>query len=62
VNRESLSDTRYEGSWVNDLREGRGVQHWINGDKYVGDWKKSEKGRLWRILLELKNYLKSSKE
>jgi len=27
---------RYEGTWLNDEREGRGVFFYVNGDKYEG--------------------------
>ena len=30
---------RYEGDWKNDLRDGKGIEYWNNGNKYDGDWK-----------------------
>jgi hypothetical protein len=40
----------YEGDWVNDRKEGRGVNLWSNGRRYEGQWKNDEmhgEGR-WR--------------
>ena len=31
-------DGRYEGDFKNDLREGKGLFLWNNGDKFEGDW------------------------
>ena len=29
---------KYEGDWVADKREGKGVMTWPEGAKYEGDW------------------------
>ena len=33
---------KYEGFWLKDLREGKGIMHWPNGDKYNGFWKEDK--------------------
>ncbi len=30
---------KYQGMWVNDLREGEGVLNFATGDSYYGSWK-----------------------
>ena len=30
--------SRYEGSWVDDQRNGHGVYRYANGDTFEGDW------------------------
>ena len=30
---------KYEGEFVNDKREGKGIFYWENGEKYTGEWK-----------------------
>lgn len=30
---------KYQGSFVNDKREGHGTFSWTDGRKYVGEWK-----------------------
>ena len=30
----------YEGAYINDKREGKGVYIWSDGKKYEGQWKK----------------------
>jgi len=30
---------KYQGSFVNDKREGYGTFSWTDGRKYVGEWK-----------------------
>lgn len=34
---------KYEGSWVNDKREGQGIYLWENGDKYEGNFHENER-------------------
>lgn len=34
-----MDGSKYEGSWVEDLREGYGVYQYANGDRYEGEWK-----------------------
>lgn len=34
-----VDSSKYEGEVVNDKRNGKGIYHYSNGDKYVGDWK-----------------------
>lgn len=34
---------RYEGSWVNGVRDGYGVFYYANGSKYEGYWKDNMK-------------------
>lgn len=34
-----VDGSKYEGEVVNEKRNGRGIYHYSNGDKYVGDWK-----------------------
>ena len=29
---------KYEGEWLNNLREGRGMQLWVDGSLYEGWW------------------------
>jgi hypothetical protein len=31
--------SKYEGSWKNDRKEGKGTFVWNDGCKYEGDWK-----------------------
>ena len=33
----------YDGSWVDNLKHGKGVFAYENGDKYSGDWKNGKK-------------------
>ena len=33
------NDSIYEGDWLKDLKNGYGIQNWINGAKYDGYWK-----------------------
>merc|ERR1712167_126525 len=35
---ESERLDNFEGAWCKDLRSGKGIQVWGNGDKYDGDW------------------------
>ena len=35
--------SRYEGSWVEDQRNGHGVYRFANGDTYEGDWYEHKK-------------------
>ena len=32
-------DGKYEGEFLNDVREGRGIMYWFDGVKYEGAWK-----------------------
>lgn len=32
----------YEGSWLNNLKHGRGRQVFANGDVYTGEWKEGK--------------------
>jgi hypothetical protein len=34
---------RYDGDWVNDMKEGRGVLLKANRDEYEGSWKNDKK-------------------
>lgn len=34
-----LDGSKYEGAWVNDVREGFGTYYYANGDRYEGEWK-----------------------
>lgn len=34
-----VDSSKYEGEVINDKRNGRGIYHYSNGDKYVGEWK-----------------------
>lgn len=29
----------YEGEWLNGMRHGQGTQIWVDGSRYVGEWK-----------------------
>jgi hypothetical protein len=33
------SGATYEGEWKNGIREGSGMQVWVDGSTYVGEWK-----------------------
>ncbi len=35
--------SRYEGKWVNDAREGRGVMYYDDGIRYEGNWMTDER-------------------
>jgi hypothetical protein len=37
-----VDSSKYEGEVVNDKRNGRGIYHYSNGDKYVGEWKEDK--------------------
>ena len=32
-------ETRYAGSWINDVKEGQGTMSYSDGSKYEGQWK-----------------------
>ena len=34
---------RYEGNWVNDMRDGNGKYYYEDGSHYDGDWQESRK-------------------
>ncbi len=38
-----MDGSKYEGSWVDDVREGYGVYHYVNGDRYEGEWKEHQR-------------------
>lgn len=35
--------SKYEGSWVDDQRNGHGIYRFANGDTYEGDWYEHKK-------------------
>ncbi len=37
------SGGKYEGEYVNDVKNGNGTYIYPNGDKYVGQWKDGKK-------------------
>ena len=34
-----MDKSKYEGEILDDKRNGKGIYHYITGDKYVGEWK-----------------------
>lgn len=43
---------RYVGEWAGNRKEGYGVMHYKNGDKYEGHWcrdQRSGQGTLWKL-------------
>lgn len=50
---EYADGSKYNGEWVDDLKNGKGVYEYPNGDKYSGDWvddARNGKGRARGIL------------
>ena len=37
------NNENYEGNWLNDKREGKGIMKYNNGDIYDGDWENDKK-------------------
>lgn len=33
---------RYDGEWMNNVREGNGSFLFLNGDRYIGEWKQNK--------------------
>ena len=40
--KEKEFSDRYEGEWKNDLKEGKGIMHYSNGNKEEGIWKNNK--------------------
>ena len=36
-------ECRYEGDWVNDNREGHGIEYYADGSRFNGNWVNDEK-------------------
>ena len=48
---------RFEGSFVDGLREGHGVFRWPNGNYYDGGWKNDKQHGISRLFIQEKNKL-----
>ena len=47
---KKYKDGKYEGEFVNDKREGKGIFYYIKGNKYEGEWKNDKrhgKGKMY---------------
>lgn len=43
---EDVDGSKYDGEWVNDRKEGKGVIFFKNGDSYFGSWKSDTRNGL----------------
>jgi len=32
----------YTGDWYAGYRDGKGIQEWLDGSKYIGDWSRDK--------------------
>ena len=43
------NDDKYEGQYINGIREGHGIYYYANGEKYDGEWSKNRKHGIGRM-------------